>query len=68
MTTTKDLLARYRALVRWVEQKRARLERTGGRKSQRYLRRARLLLEVDELTFKELARELDAVSRRRPRR
>lgn len=64
----KDLLARYRALVRWVEQERVRLERTGGRKSQRYLRRARLVLEVDELTFTELARELDAISRRRSSR
>lgn len=68
MSTVKDLLARYRALVRWVEQERIRLERTGERKSQRYLRRARLVLDLDELTFKELVRELDAVSRRRPRR
>jgi len=45
----KNLMARYRALVRWVEQERRRLERTGGRKTQRYLRRARLMLEVDEL-------------------
>ena len=53
-----DLMARYRALVRWVEQERRRLEKTGGKKSQRYLRRARLVLEVDELTFTELVREL----------
>jgi hypothetical protein len=59
----KDLLARYRALVRWVELERARLERTGDRPTQRYLRRARLVLEIDEVTFRELARELDGISR-----
>jgi hypothetical protein len=64
----KEVLARYRALVRWVERERRRLEKTGDRKSQRYLRRARLLLEVDALTFRELVRELVALSVRRPRR
>jgi hypothetical protein len=64
----KDLMARYRALVRWVEQERRRLEKTGEKKSQLHLRRARLVLEVDELTFRELVRELDAISGRRPRR
>jgi len=54
----KDLLARYRALVRWVELERVLLERAGGRPTQRYLRRARLVLEIDEVTFRELAREL----------
>ena len=58
----KDFLARYRALVRWVAQERVRLERTGDRPTQRYLRRARLVLEIDELTFRELARELTAGS------
>ena len=61
-------MAQYRALVRWVERERLRLERTGERKSQRYLRRARLVLEVDEVTFRELVRELDAISGRRPGR
>ena len=61
-------MAKYRALVRWVERERARLEKTGERKCQRYLRRARLVLEIDELTFRELARELETVSRRGPSR
>lgn len=57
----KDLLARYRALRRWVEVERRRLAKTGARPSQTYLRRARLVLEVDAITFKELVRELRRV-------
>ncbi len=59
----RDLLARYCALQRWVERERRRLARTGERPTQRYLRRARLLVEVDERTFRELVRELRAVGR-----
>ncbi len=56
----RELLARYRALGRWVEREQKRLARTGERPSQQYLRRARLLVEVDERTFRELVRELRA--------
>lgn len=51
-------MARYRALRRWVEAERLRLAKTGARPSQRYLRRARLVLEVDAITMRELVREL----------
>jgi len=61
----RELLASYRALRRWVEDERRRLEKTSGRKSQTFLRRARLLIEVDERTFRELVRELTSVSGRR---
>jgi len=54
----REILARYRALQRWVWGERKRLTRTGEPKSQRYLRRARLLVEVDEVTFRELVKEL----------
>lgn len=54
----KDALARYRAMRRWVERERRRLKRTGERPSQAYLRRARLLIEVDATTFRELVQEL----------
>ena len=57
-----DLLARYRELQRWVTQERRRLAKSGKRGSQRYLRRARLLVEVDERTLRELLRELREVS------
>lgn len=60
----KAILARYRRLRTWVAQERRRLERTGERPTQRYLRRARLLMDVDALTFRELVRELRAVSGR----
>lgn len=54
----KELMARFRAMERWVERERRRLEETGERKSQRFLRRARLVDDVDPLTLKELLREL----------
>lgn len=53
-----DLLARYRALQRWVQRERRRLERCGGRKTQQFLRRARLVDDIDPLTLRELVREL----------
>jgi len=59
----KEILARYRALRRWVERERRRLARTGGRPAQRYLRRARLVMEVDEVTFRELVQELRALTK-----
>lgn len=59
-----DLVARYRALQRWVERERRRLERAGARPGQRYLRRARLVDEVDPRTLRELVRELRAFSGR----
>ena len=63
----KDLLRRYRAMQRWVERERRRLGKTEDRKSQRYLQRSRMLLEVDLVTFRELVRELFAVVGRRGR-
>src|SRR5688572_21828497 len=57
------VMASYRALVRWVERERRRLARTGERKSQKFLRRARLVVEVNEVTFRELVREMESVSR-----
>lgn len=57
-------MTRYRAIVRWVERERARLQKTGERPSQRYLRRARLVLDTDPLTLRELLRELYAVTLR----
>jgi len=54
----KELMACYRAMKRWVEGERRRLEKTGERKSQRYLRRSRLLDDVDPITLRELVREL----------
>ena len=57
-----DLLARYRELRRWVTQERRRLAKSGKPASQRYLRRARILTEVDERTFRELMRELKGLS------
>jgi len=56
-----DLMARYRALQRWVERERGRLEKSGERPTQRYLRGARLVVEVDAVTMRELARELARV-------
>ena len=60
----RDVLARYVRMRAWVARERRRLERTGKRPSQRYLRRARLLVEVDAVTMRELVRELAAL---RPR-
>jgi hypothetical protein len=54
----EEILPHYRALVRWVERERRRLEETGEKKSQRFLRRARLVDDVDPLTLRELLREL----------
>ena len=56
----RDVLASYRALRAWVARERRRLERTGERPSQKYLRRARLVDDVDPITFRELLRELRA--------
>jgi len=56
----KDVLVRYRRLQAWVERERRRLRRTGARPSQRFLRRARLVADVDERTMRELVRELRA--------
>ena len=64
----REVLARYRAMKRWVERERQRLERTGGRKSQRFLRRSRLVIDVDPITLRELIRELDLFTVRRRRR
>ena len=61
----KEVLVRFRAIKRWVERERRRLEKTGERKSQGYLRRARLVMEIDPITLRELVRELRAVSGRR---
>ena len=64
----KEILACYRRMRRWVERERRRLEKTGERPSQIYLRRARLVIEVDAVTMRELVRELQVFSSRRPRR
>jgi len=56
-----EVLARYLEMRRWVERERRRLKRTGQRPTQRYLRRSRLLIEIDALTFRELVRELWAI-------
>jgi hypothetical protein len=62
----KEVLARYRAMRRWVERERRRLEKTGERKSQAYLRRSRLVDDVDPITLGELIQELRGLSSRRP--
>lgn len=54
----KDVLVRFRAMKRWVERERRRLERTGERKSHTYLRRSRLVDDVDPITLREVLREL----------
>ncbi len=54
----KEILARYRAMQRWVNREGRRMERTGVRKSQTYLRRSRLLDDTDPITLRELLREL----------
>jgi len=64
----KEILARYRALRRWVERERRRLAKTRGRKSQTYLRRSRLVDCIDPITLRELVRELRSPSGRSPRR
>ena len=65
MCNERTLLARYRRLRAWVEGERRRLARTGKRPTQRYLRRARLVTEVDAVTLRELMRELRTFSARR---
>ena len=64
----KDLLARYRQMKAWVARERRRIAATGERPTQRYLRRSRLVDDVDPLSLRELLRELLALSVRRPRR
>jgi len=59
----KDVLARYSRLQAWVRRERRRLDRTGQRPSQVFLRRARLLDEFDHLSLRELLRELLAMGR-----
>jgi hypothetical protein len=59
----KEVLARYRRLQAWVRRERRRLERTRERPSQVYLRRARLLVDMDHLSLRELLRELLAMGR-----
>jgi hypothetical protein len=46
----------------WVAAERRRLERTGDRPTQRYLRRSRLVDDVDLITLRELVRELRALA------
>jgi hypothetical protein len=53
----KDLLVRYRRMRAWVRRHR-------GQRDQTYLRRARLVDEVDERTLRELLRELHAFGQR----
>jgi len=60
----REILARYRAMRRWVVRERRRLKRAGERPSQTYLRRARLVIEVDSTTCRELVRELRALDLR----
>jgi len=67
VVTGRDILTRYRALRRWVERERRRLARTGERPSQRYLRRSRLVADVDPMTLRELVRELRALTLARGR-
>ena len=57
----KEILPRYRAMCRWVERERRRLEKAGERKSQRFLRRSRLVDDVDPITLRELVRELRSI-------
>jgi len=45
-----------RAMCRWVERERRRLEKTGERKSQQFLRRSRLVRRP--ITVRELGCEL----------
>ena len=54
----KDVLARYGRMRAWVARERRRLARTGKRPSQRYLRRARLVDDIDPRSLRELLREL----------
>ena len=57
----KEILSRYRAMKRWVERERRRIERAGARKTLRYLRRSRLVDCIDPITLRELIRELRGV-------
>jgi len=60
----EEILARYRRMKRWVERERGRIERTGVRKTQRFLRRARLVDDIDPITLRELLMELRFFARR----
>lgn len=55
--TEKELLARYRRMRAWVERERKR-RRPEERRDQRYLRRTRLVCEIDAVTLRELLVEL----------
>ena len=61
----KKILACYRALRRWVEREQRRQARTRARKSQTYLRRSRLVDDVDPVRLRELLRELRAFAKNR---
>ncbi len=56
-----DVFTRYARLRAWVARERRRLVHTGERPTQRYLRRARLVIEVDAVTIRELVREMRAI-------
>jgi len=59
------VMASYHALRRWVERERQRLQKTGERPTQRYLRRSRLVDSIDPLSLRELLRELSQLGGRR---
>ncbi len=59
----RDVLRRYARLRAWVQRERRRLERKGARPSQQYLRRSRLVDDVDPITLRELMRELQDIAR-----
>jgi len=58
-------MAGYRALRRWVERERRRLEKSGERPTQRYLRRSRLVDSTDPLSLRELIQELTTITVRK---
>ena len=64
----REILARYKAMRRWVERERRRLKRTGERPTQRYLRRSRLVDDTDPISLRELLRELRAMPTTKPRK
>ena len=51
----KQILARYRRMRAWVAR-----ERNKGRRDQVFLRRGRLVEEIDLVSLRELVRELKA--------
>ena len=51
----KEILARYRRMRAWVAR-----ERKKGRRDQVFLRRGRLVEEIDLVSLRELVRELKA--------